>query len=217
MKLRTVCFAAVMAGAVGCAGDDEAIESTNQFLDFLTAEPRGGESSLLRYEAEGEKRVEGSATITQLVPGNIHTVWVVIYNEAAKCSPPNCGVEDVAPMNPSIPEILWVDNGVPAADGTLTADFTLMEGAKMAVTSTLAPDFGVGLTSVTTSEIHFFVVDHGPPQAGREAGQRTDYRVGVLPDGSNCNLGPTMNWCPFVQFSPHFAVGDPGTGAGHGG
>jgi hypothetical protein len=213
MMLRTVTLAVVLVGSVGCG--DDGLESTNQFLDFLTSEPKGGSTTLVRYE-KGEKRVEGSGNITALTPGNIITVWTVIFNDAAKCSPPACSPEDVAPMAANNPEIIWVEHGVPAADGTLAFDFTIMEGAKMSVGSTLAPDFGVGLTSVTTSEIHFFVVDHGPPQPGREAGQRTNYRVGVLPNGMNCNLGPMGNWCPFLLYSPHFAVGAMAGPGGHG-
>lgn len=212
MRLRTLCLAAVMAGSIGCG--DDAIESKKEFLDFLTSQPVGGMTTLLRYEED--KKVEGSGTIVNLTPGNITTVWTVIFNDASKCSTPSCGVDDVFPMAPNNPEIIWVDNGVAAADGTLSFDFSILEGTKMAVGSTLTPDFGVGLTSVTTSEIHMFVVDHGPPQPGREAGQRTDYHVGVLPNGQNCNLGPMGNWCPFVQYSPHLAPGATGDG-GHGG
>jgi hypothetical protein len=201
----------MLVGSAGCGED--ATESTNQFLDFLTSEPKGGSTTLLRYE-KGEKRVEGSGEIVGLTNGNIHTVWTVIFNDSSKCSAPSCGVDDVAPMAANNPEIIWVDNGV-AADGKLAFDFTIMEGAKMSVGSTLTPDFGVGLTSVTTSEIHMFVVDHGPPQPGRENGQRTDYHVGVLPNGMNCNLGPMGNWCPFILYSPHLAPGAAG-GGGHG-
>lgn len=205
MKLQAVGLCAVLGLAVGCG--DSGVESEQAFLNFSTGALIGGSSVLTRYE--DDKKVEGSGSITNLPAGNIITVWLVIFNIATECSPPSCGVEDVAPGVAAKAEVMKADDDIASAAGTMDFSYSILEGMHAVEGSTLADDFNIGLTSLTTSEIHYLVVDHGPPQAGREKGQRTNYTVGV-----NCTGGPMGNFCPFIQFAPHLAPGDTGM-AGH--
>jgi hypothetical protein len=196
MKLRGLGLAAILVLGVGCGAD--AVESDQVFLDFSTNAVIGGSSNISRFESD--KKVEGSGTITMLTPGNIYTIWTVIFNLSSMCGEPNCDLADVAPNVPSKTEIMRAAYGTASAEGTVDYSFTLLEGQMHVEGSTLTPDFGIGFISTVESEIHMVIVDHGAPQPGREAGQRSDYTVGV-----NCVGGPNMNFCPFVQYAPHYS------------
>jgi hypothetical protein len=206
MKLYAVGLASALALSVGCG--ESAIESEQVFLDFSTNAVKGGNSTMLRYEDEG--KVETSGSVTGLTPGHITSVWLVVFNIASACTAPNCGVEDVVPNSPSKSDVMHGQAGVATPGGTMDFSFSVLEGMKSVEGSTLTPDFGIGFTDTQTSEIHLIVVDHGLPIPGREAGQRTNYTI-----GANCTGGPMMNFCPFIQYAPHYAVGAMPMGGAH--
>jgi hypothetical protein len=124
-----------------------------------------------------------------LVPGNAHTLWVVIFNNPKKCATDPCTPADLS--NPDVQGVMFSGSGqIAGEDGT--ADF----GAFRAVGDSSGKVEGTAeaLEKPFKAQIHLAVRSHGPASADPAVLQQqlTTFNGGCPP-----------NTCTTVQFAPH--------------
>jgi hypothetical protein len=124
-----------------------------------------------------------------LVPGNVYTLWVAVFNNPKGCATTPCSPPDFA--NPAAQGALFFGTGqIAGADGTV--DF----GAFRAVgdPSGKAEGTAEALEKPFKAEIHLAIRSHGPPSADPAVlhEQLTTFNGGCPP-----------NTCMTVQFALH--------------
>jgi hypothetical protein len=183
--LITGVAAAMLALAGGTAQAARGLSDVRRFSDG-SAVP--GAWSALVTDGAG-----ASLTLhtTGLAPGDVVTVWWVIFNAPQQCAhgegPYRCGPGDLPPFGgdgSAQPSVLYATGHV--IGGTGKADF----GAHLAVDDTSGALFGPGLTNPLGADIHLVLHDHGPADRAIVADEIHSFGV--------CN--PV---CTDVQFSVH--------------
>ena len=123
-----------------------------------------------------------------LVPGNVYTLWVAVFNNPKECATNPCTVADVP--NPDVQAvILWGSGQIAGEDGT--ADF----GAFRAVGDTSGSaglGTGTALENPFKAQIHLVVRSHGPVIPAMLSDQLSTFDGGCPP-----------NTCANVQTAPH--------------
>jgi hypothetical protein len=129
-----------------------------------------------------EHGIAMSMQVGGLRPGDVYTIWWIIFNLPEKCSDDDCGQDDVFLMNaegdfildgfgrrqfnrPSIEDIhianMWAAGSIVDEDGTVRFEGHLPIGDT--ITDVV---FGSGLLYPMTAEIHLIARTHGPVQPG---------------------------------------------------
>ncbi len=123
-----------------------------------------------------------------LVPGNVYTLWLTIFNNPKKCATTPCSPADFP--NPEVQAVVLSGSGqIAGEDGT--ADY----GAFRAVGD---PSGSAGLGTATAlerprkAEIHLAIRSHGPVIPAMLSDQLTTFNGGCPP-----------NMCVTVQAAPH--------------
>jgi hypothetical protein len=143
---------------------------------------RPGSSTLART-ARG---ISLTVNTSRLMPGNVYTVWWVVFNQPQNCAAAPCGAADLPGTggNPAVnASVFWATGSV--ADASGLASFAA-HTAPGEIEGEVA--FGLGLTNPLGAEVHGVVRDHGPP----------DDLLGQLIQANSCN--PT---CEDVQAVIH--------------
>jgi hypothetical protein len=86
LAIMLVASVAVAAGHLQLSMTD--VQGTYWFADDTDA---GGKSILTRTDTMITSTVEGA----NLVPGNVHTIWFVVFNNPGACSGGECGEDDI--------------------------------------------------------------------------------------------------------------------------
>lgn len=190
---------AVLTGAFSAFAQESAepvVQSTTVH-NFDGSEVEGGFARLTRYE--------NGATVafntSNLVAGDVYTVWWVIFNDPQNCSNGACDLDDIFAMEDgSIPRddvgnrVMNMDaiaqanisvqhaSGALSVDGSLSASASLSEGIVPGIV------FGPGLIDSQSAEIHLVVRTHGPLQADAYADQLSTFGGGCEPmDAAPCD------------------------------
>jgi hypothetical protein len=128
---------------------------------------------------------------TELTPGDVVTVWCVVFNVPENCSMAKARTDAVRTDLPPYggdgsaePSVLYATGHVIGGSGTASY------GAHLAVGDTSGALFGPGLTNPLGAEIHLVVHEHGPADPTIVAAEIRSFGV--------CNLV-----CTDVQFSVH--------------
>jgi hypothetical protein len=156
-------------------------------------------------------RTDGMILITleaaNLVPGDVHTLWVIVFNKPDGCSAPGCGEDDIfAPdgnlnMDGLAAAQIAIGNGsgnVAKSDGTLEFGARLprdMPIGNHQIRFGAGPIFGGGylLTAEPkNAEVHLIIQSHGQARGGPKLLETLNL------EGSNCTP-----FCSDVQFSVH--------------
>jgi hypothetical protein len=123
-----------------------------------------------------------------LVPGNVYTLWVAVFNNPKECATNPCTVADVPNLDVQA-VILWGSGQIAGEDGT--ADF----GAFRAVGDTSGSaglGTGTALENPFKAQIHLVVRSHGPVIPAMLSDQLSTFDGGCPP-----------NTCANVQAAPH--------------
>lgn len=169
-----------LAGAGGASTTD-----TQNLVDFHTGAPLTGESHLTRTADSVLVVVEAEG----LVPGDVHTLWWVVFNNPDGCSAP-CGEDDIFLPNGdlNVPGVMAAEIGIGNASGNIAkADGTIELGGHLAQGDTEAGNghqilFAAGLAgdSLLTAapadaEVHVIVQSHGKARGGPELLEQLSY------------------------------------------
>lgn len=141
---------------------------------------------------------------TELVPGNIYTVWWMIANKPELCESDPCSVADIL-GNPDVVESEVGNGGGQIADETGHAEFR----ATLPVGDPMDNWFGYGFPDVSAAQIHVVLHDHGPPVEGLVEEMLTTFRAGcteeslptIFPDVAYADGTPGPNECIHYQFT----------------
>ena len=127
--------------------------------------PADGAAFLVR----SKDRLEASVMLADLVPGDAHTIWWIIFNEPSACSTHPCTPgPDFGPGRAA----LFFGTGVIAAaggkGGVVNVTFDTQAGGppKGAVVIPDAPESGLKAGHGFKAEVHLLMIDHGVPTAG---------------------------------------------------
>jgi hypothetical protein len=122
-----------------------------------------------------------------LVPGNVYTLWVAVFNNPKGCATTPCSPADFS--NPAAQGALFFGTGQIAGDDG-TVDF----GAFRAVGDPSGKSEGTAeaLEKPFKAEIHLAIRSHGPVIPGMLSDQLSTFNGGCPP-----------NTCMTVQFAPH--------------
>jgi hypothetical protein len=148
-----------------------------------------GTGSILVRTKEG---VGATVHASGLVPGNVYTLWLGIYNKPKACATTPCSVPGDL-MNPAVQGVLLFGAGqIAGEDGTV--DF----GAFRAVGDPSGKAEGPPATAEALerpfqAQIHLAVRSHGPVIPGMLTEQLSTF-----------NGGCSMNMCETVQVAPHY-------------
>ena len=115
---------------------------------------------------------------SQLDPGAVYTVWLVIFNEPGGCVGP-CDSPDVVPFpgNPAaVVSLVNIGGHVIGQNGR--ANF----GGRLNVGDTSTALFGPGLLDPFKAEIHVVLRTHGQPIPGMIDGQTASFNGGCPPN-----------------------------------
>lgn len=138
----------------------------------------------------------------ELVPGNVHTMWVAVMNAPEACAQRPCAPPDVLNNTEATgSDVTYADGILVGPDGTGTFRTFIPTG----------PSgfwwYGNGLQEPMTAEIHLIVNDHGPIIPEMAQSMLTTYRGGCtdeslpppFPDTAKSNGTPGPNQCKLIQ------------------
>jgi hypothetical protein len=197
LAIMMVASVAVAAGHLQPSKTD--VQATYWFADDS---PANGKSILTRTDTMITSTVEAE----NLVPGNAHTIWFVVFNNPAACSDGVCGEDDIF-TGPDLNEegivaaqigIGNATGNVAKADGTAEFGAVLRPGDYAATGHQLL--FPAGLEgdallldgNTMGAEVHIIVQDHGQARGGPQLlNQLTYVETGCTP------------YCEDIQFSEH--------------
>lgn len=164
-----------------------------------------GSSRLVR----NDNGVSVDLSTSGLTSGTTATLWMVVFNHPANCSPPGCGVDDLfAPAVMS--DVLYTNGSVIGGSGKASFGGHRREGdnggSVFAALGLPAP----GIIDSRMAEIHFVVRSHGPKIPGMVDEMIQTFNGGCqnpgppFPDPLPPQLGVAgPNTCVDVQFAVH--------------
>jgi hypothetical protein len=166
---------AVLAGASASA-QTKGLSPVYWFEDRVQTpgtEVPGAYSTLLRSDSG----VTASMHTSGLIPGNVYTVWWVVFNNpnlcsAAEggCSPDDVGRKLMTGLDPIGIGILYAGGHIVGTDGKFSFGAHLAEGSTVGC-QTQPPFVGActALSDSSRAEVHLVLHDHGPLIPGRAA------------------------------------------------
>ncbi len=164
-------------------------------------ESAGGTGTLIRTP-DG---VSATIDAMNLEPGDVYTIWWIVFNNPAMCSGGECGEDDIFAADGSISLTPGVDLSAIHAGGVVASRFgdaftylTLAKGD----TGGHQVLFGPGLQNPLGAEIHNVIRSHGPALAG------ADFRGQITSVGGGCSeatFGPP-GASGFTCFDPQAVV-----------
>ncbi len=159
----------------------------------------GANSSLIR----GADGIYISLQTEGLIPGNVYTYWMVVFNAPANCETAPCSGKDALVRS----EIVQSDAGY-AGGAIVGNDGKLTMTAYQPVGALTNPFFDRGIESTDGLEVHLILQDHGAAIGGRELEMLSTYRGGcsdasippAFPDTARSQGSAGPNECRMVQF-----------------
>lgn len=173
---------------------------------------------LMTHPSQGEKRqVEGAeATLvttekgamlnietSELTPGHVYTLWVIILNKPEACATSPCTGKDFLGNTEAVDaDVTYGDGVIAGPDGKIKLTAWLPTG------SWTNSWYGNGYTNAKGAEIHATINDHGPLIAGQEREMLMSYRHGCtdeslpppFPDSAKADGAAGPNKCALMQF-----------------
>lgn len=227
MKCSTllVLFAWAALLLSGCADDtltsSELSSAEGLAVDQTTALSKAGASTSAVYTFAGMEEVGTSQLLrtddgvsfklqtTELVPGTVVTLWMVIFNNPEDCTAP-CDMDDLA--NPhAMADVVYASGRVIGGSGKANYAGHRSEGDN---SGSIFPDWlglpSPGLIDARKAEIHFIVHSHGPKIPGLTSEMLHSFNAGCGPIFDPAfpevpeelgTYGP--NTCVDVQFAVH--------------
>lgn len=194
MRAKLVLVAAALAVAAAPAGAaaDRSSRPVLSLADFAVR----GTSTLVRTE----RGVSVTLQTTGLMPGNVVTLWWVVFNRPEACVHPLPGLSPCGPLDEQTaaaqPSILAATGRVVGGDGS--AGY----GAHLAVGDTSDALLGPGLLDAGRAEIILVLRSHGPkiPELVSEMLHSFGAGCDDAPPGTGT---PGPNDCREVQVSVH--------------
>lgn len=199
----TVCVLLLLSLTV-IARDD--VEARNNVFRFADASEVEGAWAMLDRAENG---LLMSVHTSDLAPGEVYTVWWVVFNEPENCSDGVCGEDDILIFEDGEPmldennnHVLNMDtisasdiSGFFASGGFVDDDGEAHFGGSAGTGDTPGIIFGEGLKYPMTAEVHLVIRTHGPIVGDMAHTQITTF-------GGGC--GPTDNGAPCADHQ--FAV-----------
>ena len=175
--------------------------STVEIRKFSNGDVAGGLSHLTRTDGMIVATVEP----TNLVPGHVHTLWVLVFNNPDNCSG-DCGEDDIFNEDGTLNanQVMEVGLGIANGSGNIAkTDGTLEFGARIPRGADLEELghqvlFGEGFGTIVLTasphdaEVHFIIQTHGQARGGPKLLETLNL------EGSNCTP-----FCSDIQFSIH--------------
>ena len=207
-------FAATTAvAALLFAGSEPArSENTVDTIRQLTVETHPSQGDMTMIEGSRaqlkttEEGIFARLETSQLSPGHVLTMWVVVINNPAACESSPCTGKDIfARTSEVLADVVYGDGIIVDSDGRGT--FTAFQERGPLDGGWL----GSGLTNPMGAEVVLVVNDHGPLIEGEEADMLTSYRggcteasiPGLFPATARALGKPGPNTCRLVQVA-HF-------------
>jgi hypothetical protein len=166
--------------------------------------PSGGTSTLIR-SPDG---VSATISASNLVPGDVYTVWWVIFNNPALCTGGECGEDDIFAPDGSISLTPGVELSAVHAAGSVASRF----GEAFFYASLAKGDngghqaiFGPGLLNPLGAEIHHIVRTHGPALQGAAFEQQITTFGGGCTEATGGPAGSGGFICFDAQAAMHFS------------
>jgi hypothetical protein len=191
---RTLLRSVVVAGCLWCgvgfaAADDDGTrrakrtyQTTNIFQFGNPSMKLAGGATLYRSRNGLEMRVATSG----LNPNSAYTVWWVVFDNPAGCTPPGCGLDDVAPQpNPAAGvSVFYAAGFVTGIDGVGNVDAHVEAGA---LPDGIDIETGTGLDRGNgfRAEVHLVVRTHGTTTPGQVDQQIGSFNGGCAPACAN--------------------------------
>lgn len=207
-------FAATTAvAALLFAGSEPArSENTVDTIRQLTVETHPSQGDMTMIEGSRaqlkttEEGIFARLETSQLSPGHVLTMWVVVINNPAACESSPCTGKDIfARTSEVLADVVYGDGIIVDSDGRGT--FTAFQERGPLDGGWLGSD----LTNPMGAEVVLVVNDHGPLIEGEEADMLTSYRGGCteasipgpFPATARALGKPGPNTCRLVQVA-HF-------------
>lgn len=158
-----------------------------------------GSSSMLITGPEG---LHISLQTSNLIPGNVYTSWLVVFNDPSQCEAAPCtGKDALTRSNIVKSDAGYVGGSIVGPDGELSL------AAFQPVGDLTSAFFGRGILSTEGLEVHLILQDHGPVIEGRELEMLSTYRGGCIddsipaafPDTARAQGDEGPNQCRMVQ------------------
>ena len=200
----------VFAVQVGPAAEARPAPSTANLFHFMTqdgpspmlGDPSGGTSTLIR-SPDG---VSATISASNLVPGDVYTVWWIVFNNPALCSGGECGEDDIFAPDGSLSLTPGVELSAVHAAGTVASKF----GEAFFYASLAKGDngghqaiFGPGLLNPLGAEIHHIVRTHGVALQGAAFEQQITTVGGGCTEASGGPAGSAGFICFDAQAAIH--------------
>jgi hypothetical protein len=164
----------LIASAVPVSAHNGATKQTADLHPFpLAPAGYGLDADGENYRSANLVRTDGGISFRMrtdsLTPGDVVTVWYVIFNNPGNCSGadaesgPRCGLPDLGNDKVGL-SIMWAAGSIGGRNGTANWAGHIREGQL----NPPHPVFGVGdgLTDARGAEVHLIVHSHGPARPG---------------------------------------------------
>jgi hypothetical protein len=145
----------------------EALEATVKSSVPIVTFPGGMPSTGTSELSRAPNGVNFRLTKDALEPGNVYTLWLVVFNEPSEClfgpggAGPSCGADDIG-TDLARPDVLWVAGRMASGQGTATfaGRRSVGDGSSSMTGPAGLPAYG--LEDPVGAEIHFALHHHGP-------------------------------------------------------
>ncbi|MEH6470506.1 MAG: hypothetical protein V7752_04580 [Halopseudomonas sp.] len=174
---------------------------------MLTHPSQGAMSEVSSSKAQVRRYHDGVAiklNSTQLLPGNVYTLWFAVMNQPHKCkkAPDFCTSNDVLKeTRKTQSDVVYAGGTVADESGNVSFNAFIDSGQ---------PEnfwFKTGLTNPRSAELHLIINQHGAANTALLASMLGSYRGGctdqslpaAFPDSAKTDGKPGPNTCKMVQ------------------
>ena len=201
-----VVILALLVSLPALAASAEGPPANHMTQEMLTHASQGPvtvvEGSVAKLRAD-DRGITAQVRTQGLVPGNVHTFWVVVVNRPDLCATSPCEAPDV------IGRADVVETNVVYGGGRVVRSHTTPFLAHVPVGEIEGGWYDNAFTNPRSAEIHVIINDHGPMIPGMVREMATTYRGGctdesippAFPATAFASGTPGPNTCRLVQFS----------------
>lgn len=141
---------------------------------------------------------------TGLIPGNVHTLWLVTINEPGACETVPCTSKDVLKRTDTVKADVGYAGGIIPGENGMGSFAAFQPMGKLN-----GAWFSDGLKGTDNLEVHLVINDHGPAIDGMTGEMLSTYRAGCTDESIPAPMPATAradgtagpNQCRLVQFS----------------
>lgn len=137
-------------------------------VGWTWGDPTDGTTRLVRRDSG----MSASYHAVDLPPGQVVTMWFIVFNNPLACATSPCGAPDIFNDDPNGPmgDFLWGGGTIVGGSGkaNIGGHLAVGDASRSGLLEIGMPQYVTGLTDPWNAEVHLMIHSHGPKQTGTE-------------------------------------------------